>query len=959
MPHIRIAIPALALSGMLALASPAADPPRPAEPPAPGATWRLVPGYPKPTQDFVNISANPANRASPGMITYQHVQGVTTTFSFKPPPPVLVVGQTYEVGMAGVGVTPSDHPLGAATGMIWVDAPTRSIHDGRLGGSKRTNSSYYIQPTHARQSNLPNWATEDRLSFEFRPTGSKPFSVSFGPLGPAAFQYLYEPAAGAPAGGDLRVDCNKEGYGVPPYLLREAFDKGFVKDQMDAAGKAALQSLEAAGVTPSKLLDHRITLGKASNLLKYAKFMEAAAAQDSKKGIEAALQAVAEVGFDLFLNDLGLKNVAGPLMATVKIIRESEKELRHQQCLLDIDLAYYSFLDDPRLNTDDVRRNDWYLEQYIIGNRNDPQGRPRARNREYLQCYIDSVLPPAQRFQVVRTRTAFDMFGHLEEAMQVQAHRPQFQTVANIMLGEFRARRKSEEALRSFRVHTEQSGLEALATGLVYLFGNWPEFQNLICAGVKEAVRVLGPHGRPGPNRPVRIEDDLARDSFFRFGDGAWLPLTPDDDLRGGSDLRTGPGGVINLLIGDGDRLQVQPSTDVRIRNLQLNPGAPPVTDLYLQQGRLNLRIAPATTGRDVRVETPAATVTVQGTEFSVGHDSAAGTTVAVAAGRVEVRAKSGGTRLVDAGGQLRVDAAGRLPAPADGNPPRYLGCFREEGQADAGRDLNGARLVDARMSNALCIAACRDRGFAYAGTAYPNVCFCGNRYGSLGPAGNCDVPCPGSPGEMCGGGYAASVWAVGGGGGQGDTRPADPGHRQGGHFPRPTVDGIRVDWCATWSTDCGQAGADQFCRAQGYRRAAQWGWEHAERTWVMGSRQHCNSSACGALRDVICVDRPPDYVALPPPPAGPEYLGCFRDDSARDLDGASRQDPRRMGAQDCIGECRAKGFAYAGTQVASHCFCGQRYGRYGPAGNCDMACIGNPQEKCGGSWANSVYRVR
>jgi hypothetical protein len=44
---------------------------------------------------------------------------------------------------------------------------------------------------------------------------------------------------------------------------------------------------------------------------------------------------------------------------------------------------------------------------------------------------------------------------------------------------------------------------------------------------------------------------------------------------------------------------------------------------------------------------------------------------------------------------------------------------------------------------------------------------------------------------------------------------------------------------------------------------------------------------------------------------------------------------------------------------VCQHCFCGNSYGKYGQAANCDMKCSGNAGEICGGSFANSVYSIK
>jgi len=89
--------------------------------------------------------------------------------------------------------------------------------------------------------------------------------------------------------------------------------------------------------------------------------------------------------------------------------------------------------------------------------------------------------------------------------------------------------------------------------------------------------------------------------------------------------------------------------------------------------------------------------------------------------------------------------------------------------------------------------------------------------------------------------------------------------------------------------------------------------------------------------------------------PAGTKYLGCFKDDRwNRDL-AAYTEDHPGMTAQACVDSCRKKGFKFAATQYGKHCFCGDSYGKFGPATNCDMKCAGNPAEICGGSAANCV----
>lgn len=86
-------------------------------------------------------------------------------------------------------------------------------------------------------------------------------------------------------------------------------------------------------------------------------------------------------------------------------------------------------------------------------------------------------------------------------------------------------------------------------------------------------------------------------------------------------------------------------------------------------------------------------------------------------------------------------------------------------------------------------------------------------------------------------------------------------------------------------------------------------------------------------------------------------YLGCFKDQSKRDLDGHNFYD-RNMTTQLCISTCRDKGFSHAGTQYGSYCFCGNKFGASGAADNCNAKCTGSRDETCGGTWANSIYKV-
>jgi hypothetical protein len=64
---------------------------------------------------------------------------------------------------------------------------------------------------------------------------------------------------------------------------------------------------------------------------------------------------------------------------------------------------------------------------------------------------------------------------------------------------------------------------------------------------------------------------------------------------------------------------------------------------------------------------------------------------------------------------------------------------------------------------------------------------------------------------------------------------------------------GAIVDWCATWATNCGKGGADQFCREQNYSEALTWTLIRPGRTYVIGTRQICEGGHCTGFNSVTC----------------------------------------------------------------------------------------------------------
>ncbi|KAK6834520.1 wsc domain-containing protein [Apiospora arundinis] len=91
------------------------------------------------------------------------------------------------------------------------------------------------------------------------------------------------------------------------------------------------------------------------------------------------------------------------------------------------------------------------------------------------------------------------------------------------------------------------------------------------------------------------------------------------------------------------------------------------------------------------------------------------------------------------------------------------IGCWADNGLS-SGRALGyfQEQLSSSALTTEMCLQACLDAGFPYAGTEYAGQCFCGVVKNSetyqIGN-GNCTTACSGNPNEMCGGGGAINIY--------------------------------------------------------------------------------------------------------------------------------------------------------------------------------------------------------
>ncbi|KAI9833274.1 MAG: hypothetical protein M1826_000187 [Phylliscum demangeonii] len=332
-------------------------------------------------------------------------------------------------------------------------------------------------------------------------------------------------------------------------------------------------------------------------------------------------------------------------------------------------------------------------------------------------------------------------------------------------------------------------------------------------------------------------------------------------------------------------------------------------------------------------------------------------------------------------------------------------GCYLDN--VNGGRALSGAAYQNGTgMTDEACISFCDGNGFVFAGTEYSTECYCGNSIAAgntATAAGDCNMACSGDATEACGSGNRLNVFK--------SSKPAasgpvtNPGPSPWAFAGCYTDGGARTLNVGMATTGGGAALTvalcTSACQAANYALA---GVEYAGECFcgnsfanggapapdgLSGCNMVCNGNSteyCGGPNrlDVYsfkgAVQAAPSTTATttagtPPtggvfaPNASPSAtgvpgwnaLGCYTDGGARTLT-AFATASNTMTIESCLATCKANGYALAGVEYASECYCDNAFRNGGgpaPDGNanCNMACSGNAQETCGGPNRLNIFR--
>lgn len=321
-----------------------------------------------------------------------------------------------------------------------------------------------------------------------------------------------------------------------------------------------------------------------------------------------------------------------------------------------------------------------------------------------------------------------------------------------------------------------------------------------------------------------------------------------------------------------------------------------------------------------------------------------------------------------------------------------FSGCYHDN---DPDRIL-GESIVIELVTPQLCMDACSAAGFAFAGVEYSSECWCGNSLGSSSQwsfnsgtwsplaGGNldshCTMPCAGDNTVSCGGPNALQIYGTATFGGflssvtdykgetlnfvgcYSDNSTDSPAHRT---F---AIRDNTIDGAAMTPQKCALA-----CQLNSETLNAVYsGVEYGGECWcsttppaseLLVSQAMCMSMRCTGNSGLWCAGgdllavystTAPILASIVNSYGSVTYQGCFADSAgARVLN----QYYVSIGiVEDCVTLCSGLGFAYAGLEDGSSCFCGHSLISSLPLTSCTTACSTATHEICGGTDAISVY---
>ncbi|KAG8892909.1 hypothetical protein FRC01_013887, partial [Tulasnella sp. 417] len=261
------------------------------------------------------------------------------------------------------------------------------------------------------------------------------------------------------------------------------------------------------------------------------------------------------------------------------------------------------------------------------------------------------------------------------------------------------------------------------------------------------------------------------------------------------------------------------------------------------------------------------------------------------------------------------------------------LGCYTD--QSSPVRTLSGASTTSSTMTYTTCQDYCFGKSFKYAGLEYGGQCYCGNTLNDPGKLASnqasCSMACAGDSTKLCGASWLMNVFV---------------------YTPASSSSSSSISSTSSLSSTTGTSSVSSTTGTSSLSSTT----GTSSSSTITGTSSS-STSASSTISASTCTTTTPTA-------SGYAQLGCFRDSFNRVLPVAGGSaDTTSQSISKCQATCFAMGYAYAGLETGSECWCGDSIHVYSDSGSsldaasgCGMQCTGDSTKTCGGTWALMIY---
>ncbi|OXC63157.1 hypothetical protein AYX13_06867 [Cryptococcus neoformans] len=274
-------------------------------------------------------------------------------------------------------------------------------------------------------------------------------------------------------------------------------------------------------------------------------------------------------------------------------------------------------------------------------------------------------------------------------------------------------------------------------------------------------------------------------------------------------------------------------------------------------------------------------------------------------------------------------------------------GCMTE---ATNERALAKYSFSSSSMTPQLCMSTCQAEGYIYSGTEYSTQCYCANSFSAGSAAADessCSMACGGDKLQTCGGSDRLTTFKFDNNTASSRSSITSSANTSVAANGSTLISAVSSTSSTSSTTLNAITASTSSISPNSATSLSTYSYSGSSTTSSLISTSASASTSSSSVTTV------PWASAL-----SSQYLGCYSDYTPRHLNGTSYTSTTSMTNEACVSFCTGKGYAFAGTEYAQECHCGDYLNTSVKRNEnrCITPCTGDVNEMCGNGGLLNVY---